>query len=138
MKLQQMFSFKGRASRGRYWLISLLSLFISLIIILFSLLAIPTIFYMSIFSPTVASIVSILLYVLLIPLWIISLATTVRRFHDRNKSGWWILLSLIPIIGGLWILIECGCLKGTTGANRFGEDPLIIITVPQPLTGQLS
>ena len=43
-----------------------------------------------------------------------------KRFHDRNKSAWWVLVSLIPIIGGLWIFIECGCLAGTPGPNRFG------------------
>ncbi|MDZ4737487.1 MAG: DUF805 domain-containing protein [Rhodospirillaceae bacterium] len=52
------------------------------------------------------------------------IAVTVKRLHDRNRSGWFILIALIPIIGSLYILIECGILKGTTGANRFGPDPL--------------
>lgn len=43
-----------------------------------------------------------------------------KRFHDRNKSAWWVLIGLIPVIGGLWIFIECGCLAGTPGPNRFG------------------
>jgi uncharacterized membrane protein YhaH (DUF805 family) len=43
-----------------------------------------------------------------------------KRFHDRNKSAWWVLISFIPIIGGLWIFIECGFLAGTPGPNRFG------------------
>jgi uncharacterized membrane protein YhaH (DUF805 family) len=44
----------------------------------------------------------------------------IKRFHDRDKSGWWVLIGLIPIIGALWLLIELGFLKGTPGPNRFG------------------
>ena len=44
----------------------------------------------------------------------------IKRFHDRNKSGWWLLIGLIPIIGAIWLLIELGFLKGTPGPNRFG------------------
>ena len=43
-----------------------------------------------------------------------------KRFHDRNKSAWWVLIGAVPIIGGLWVFIECGCLAGTLGQNRFG------------------
>jgi uncharacterized membrane protein YhaH (DUF805 family) len=44
----------------------------------------------------------------------------IKRFHDRDKTGWWVLIGLIPLIGPLWLLIELGFLKGTDGANRFG------------------
>lgn len=50
-------------------------------------------------------------------------AIQIKRFHDRNKSGWWIFLHFIPAIGGIWALIELGFLKGTPGPNRFGADP---------------
>ena len=52
-------------------------------------------------------------------------AVGIKRFHDRNKSGWWYLIVFIPIIGGLWFLIECGFLKGTDGDNDYGSDPLV-------------
>jgi uncharacterized membrane protein YhaH (DUF805 family) len=48
----------------------------------------------------------------------------IKRFHDRDKSGWWILIQLVPLIGGIWYFVEAGCLRGTVGANRFGPDPL--------------
>jgi uncharacterized membrane protein YhaH (DUF805 family) len=48
----------------------------------------------------------------------------IKRFHDRNKSGWWALISVIPVVGVVWIFIECGCLRGTVGENRYGPDPL--------------
>jgi uncharacterized membrane protein YhaH (DUF805 family) len=47
-----------------------------------------------------------------------------KRWHDRNKSGWWSLIILVPFIGGIWLLVECGILEGTRGANQYGPDPL--------------
>ena len=52
------------------------------------------------------------------------LALYTKRWHDRNKSGWWTLIGLVPIIGGIWILVELGILEGTKGANQYGPDPL--------------
>jgi len=49
-------------------------------------------------------------------------AVAVKRWHDRGKSGWWILLNLIPLIGNVWSLVETGLLRGTHGDNRFGPD----------------
>ena len=48
----------------------------------------------------------------------------VKRWHDRDKSGWWVLIGLIPLIGAIWALVELGFLKGTYGKNRFGPDRL--------------
>ena len=50
-------------------------------------------------------------------------AVGVKRWHDRDKSGWWVLVWLIPLIGWLWTLIGNGALRGSVGANRFGADP---------------
>jgi uncharacterized membrane protein YhaH (DUF805 family) len=47
-----------------------------------------------------------------------------KRWHDRGKSGWWTLILILPVIGWLWMLIECGFLRGTEGPYRFGPDPL--------------
>ena len=51
-------------------------------------------------------------------------AVSVKRWHDRDKSGWWILILLIPLVGVLWALVEQGFLRGTRGRNRFGPDAL--------------
>jgi uncharacterized membrane protein YhaH (DUF805 family) len=66
---------------------------------------------------------SVLFLLLLAPplIWI-SVAVQVKRWHDRDKSGWWFLMNFVPIIGWLWVLIECGFLRGTPGPNRFGEE----------------
>ncbi len=53
-----------------------------------------------------------------------AIALYAKRWHDRGKSGWWSLIGLIPVIGGLWMLIELGFLKGTGGANQYGADPV--------------
>ena len=52
-------------------------------------------------------------------LWV-DLALDVKRFHDRGKSGWWVLMAAVPLVGVLWILIDLGALAGTQGENRFG------------------
>jgi uncharacterized membrane protein YhaH (DUF805 family) len=52
-----------------------------------------------------------------------SLAVGVRRLHDTDRSGWWLLIALIPLIGAI-VLIVFFCTRGTTGPNRFGEDPV--------------
>jgi uncharacterized membrane protein YhaH (DUF805 family) len=60
------------------------------------------------------------------------LSISVRRLHDLDRSGWWILLDLIPLVGGI-ILIIWFCMKGTDGPNRFGADRLVELGLsPRP------
>lgn len=54
----------------------------------------------------------------------LALALYAKRWHDRDKSGWWSLIGLVPIIGFIWIVVELGILEGTKGANKYGPDPL--------------
>ncbi|MBP6948945.1 MAG: DUF805 domain-containing protein [Candidatus Pacebacteria bacterium] len=64
---------------------------------------------------------------------LIFLLFMVRRIHDRDKSGWWVLLGLVPGLGFWWVVIEGGLLKGTSGSNKYGLDPLDsndVLTVP--------
>ncbi len=53
----------------------------------------------------------------------VSLAIQIKRWHDRNKSGWWVFINAIPYIGIVWSLLELGFPVGTSGPNRFGLDP---------------
>jgi len=53
-------------------------------------------------------------------IWI-NLASTVKRFHDRNKSGFWALIIFLPYVGAIWQIVECGCLSGTPGGNDYGS-----------------
>lgn len=48
----------------------------------------------------------------------------IKRYHDHDKSGWWLLIQLVPVVGPIWYFVESFCLAGTPGPNRFGPDPL--------------
>ena len=50
------------------------------------------------------------------------IAVEVRRLHDIDKSGWWLLISLVPLLGAILLLVWF-CKSGTAGPNRFGDDP---------------
>ena len=52
----------------------------------------------------------IVLVTFALAVWI-GLAVQVKRWHDRDKTGWWVLINLIPSIGQIWVLIQCGILK---------------------------
>ena len=56
-------------------------------------------------------------------LFLPGLAVGVRRLHDRDRSGWWWLIGLIPVVGAI-VLIVWFASRGTRGSNRFGYDPL--------------
>jgi uncharacterized membrane protein YhaH (DUF805 family) len=65
----------------------------------------------------------------LVPVLIVALvflwpnyAICTKRWHDRGKSGWWSLIILIPIIGAIWMLVECGFLSGEDGSNHYGPN----------------
>ena len=62
--------------------------------------------------------------ILLLLLTVIGLLLAIKRCHDRDRSGWFVLVALIPVIGGVWLLVELGFLRGTVGPNRYGPDPV--------------
>lgn len=47
----------------------------------------------------------------------------VKRWHDRGRSGWWLLLVLVPVLGQVWALVECGFLAGSRTGNKYGPSP---------------
>lgn len=52
-----------------------------------------------------------------------AIAISAKRWHDRDKSAWWVLVALIPLVGWLWMLVDNGFRRGTPGPNRFGAAP---------------
>ena len=106
-------SFQGRIPRKVYWLYGVLGLMIG------TMVAFGAVYLLS-------TILGEWILVLMLPIYIVviwaSLAIGVKRWHDRDKSGWWMLIGLVPIIGGIWQIVECGFLKGTEGDNRFGPE----------------
>ncbi|MWP62613.1 DUF805 domain-containing protein [Gilliamella sp. Pas-s25] len=101
-------NFNGRARRKEYWMFVLFSV----------ILAVLTIIIDKIIGNDLMIVTCILSLALLLP----NLAVTVRRLHDTNKSGWWILLQFIPYVGGIIILVLC-MLDSTPGSNQYGENP---------------
>jgi uncharacterized membrane protein YhaH (DUF805 family) len=101
--------FSGRASRSEYWFFVLFEILLYIVLVAVDIAAFRG--SMNVFS-TLASLV------LLLP----GLAVQVRRLHDTDKSGWWVLISLVPIIGWIWLIVLL-CTPGTAGANRFGMGP---------------
>jgi uncharacterized membrane protein YhaH (DUF805 family) len=135
---EQLFSFQGRLRRKDYWISS---------IILWIAIGAFSVFVISVLTRSVgntpagaqtsateflaANVTLLLIFfgVWLIALWP-SMAIGVKRCHDRDKSGWWMLLwfvlSMIPYLGILawaWQFIELGFIDGTQGSNRFGPSP---------------
>lgn len=120
------FSLDMRINRKVYWLKGVLLLLV--VQIAFQLFAVATDFALmtalgpeSIGRLIVAAILGVPFVVFVI--WA-SFAVTLKRCHDRDRSGWFLLIGLIPLIGALWLLVELAFLKGTSGENRFGPDPL--------------
>ncbi len=107
------FSWKGRIGRGTWWLMQFL---ISVVIVILYIVD-P-----DVLDPDSLK-VSHYIITLLVLAWI-ELSVAAKRWHDRNKSAFWIIFSFIPIIGQMWALIELGFIKGTKGQNRFGSDPV--------------
>ena len=62
--------------------------------------------------------------VLAVPVTWMGFCLLVKRWHDRGRSGWWVIIGLVPLIGNLWALIECGFLAGSRSGNKYGPAPL--------------
>jgi uncharacterized membrane protein YhaH (DUF805 family) len=122
--LGRLFTFHGRGGRGRFWLGVLLSSVLMLTpLVIVTALADPAAAGGEA-APAVLSgmdvALSMLVAVLVIIAFIMHLATGVTRCHDRGKSGFWMLLTLVPIIGFIWWLVDLGILEGEEGPNKHG------------------
>ena len=125
MNLQTFTSFQGRIPRMTFWLGVLILMIIQWV--LFALFGGMAMMSMDMNDPAAAEqMMSKMLPLYLISLVFLwpSLALYAKRWHDRGKSGWWTLILLVPLVGFFWFLIECGFLRGSEGANRFGNDPI--------------
>lgn len=118
--LSSLFSLQGRTGRAGYWLVAVYQVG-GLV-----LLAVVSGFVTGLDPAGARDGNTTLLAVWclggLILAWI-GFAGTVRRWHDRDKSAWWIFIAAVPLIGPIWTLVELGFLAGTPAANRFGPPP---------------
>jgi uncharacterized membrane protein YhaH (DUF805 family) len=168
-----LFSFEGRINRAKYWYAIVASSVASMVFLSIVACAIGGIFGAGVksvhvdfldwlrnfpsfpftvsFRDTAPSPAVVLFYAMGAPIFVVGMwfltAATVKRLHDRNKSGWWIVpffiapillskvgdwlgdsypadfLMIVMIALSLWGFVEVLCLRGTRGPNRFGEDP---------------
>ena len=118
MPLRRYADFSGRSRRKEYWMFMLGYIIAGAIIGFLYAMVGGMSEEPSGAAMAVLGIGVILALALIIP----SLAVQVRRFHDQDKSGWFVLLGFIPYLGGIIVLVFM-CLPGTVGPNRFGPDP---------------
>lgn len=108
--LKQYVGFKGRARRREYWLFFLANIIVSTLFLLIgsmimnsSEIAVPNMIYsLAVFLP--------------------GIAVGVRRLHDTGKSGWYMLIGLVPLVGPILLIVFLAT-EGTKGDNIYGPDP---------------
>ncbi len=110
--IRNYFNFSGRARRTEYWMFLLCNAIITYILSIVDIF-IGFEFFSGLYS-----------LFILIPTFSIEF----RRLHDIDKSAWWLLISLIPVIGGL-VLFVFSVMPGTIGTNRYGDDPKDIYSI---------
>jgi uncharacterized membrane protein YhaH (DUF805 family) len=98
--------FEGRARRAEYWQFALVNIIIIIVLDVIGL---------AIKFPLLGLVYGL---AVLVP----SLAAAFRRLHDTGRSAWWILIGLVPLVGGI-VLLVFTCLDSTPGPNQFGPNP---------------
>lgn len=114
LKLKYM-DFTGRAARSEYWYYTLFAVIVGIVA--------------SIIDAALGFQVGIVGLILNVALLLPGLGVGVRRLHDGNRSGWWLLVALVPVVGA-FLLIYWFVQRGTVGANNFGPDPLEDLAAP--------
>lgn len=114
MPLRRYADFQGRSRRKEYWMFVLGVVIVALVLAgIEAGLGLDGMVF-GVYGPLTA----LLGLALIVP----GIAVQVRRFHDQGKTGWLVLLGLIPFVGGLIVLVFM-CLEGTRGPNEYGPDP---------------
>jgi uncharacterized membrane protein YhaH (DUF805 family) len=141
------FTFDGRSSRARFWIAGLIFVVVYAVMTIIDYVTDQSVVFQALNGMCIIVIV------------IASIAVGVKRLHDRNKSGWYLLLfyfvpctlaALSVLIGAfvedssiiatvlallalalvVWAFVEMGCLRGTIGVNQYGPDPVAPAIIP--------
>lgn len=108
--MDQLLKFDGRIRRMGWWIAGIATGIVSTIV-------------ENIRDSDVSIIVTLVFGIIAIIFWLIGISLSVRRFHDLNKSGWWLLINLIPFIGWLITFVMLGFMPGDQKSNNFGPPP---------------
>jgi uncharacterized membrane protein YhaH (DUF805 family) len=109
--LKQYVDFEGRARRSEFWFFQLFNFLINLGLI-----------FLIFLTGNKHSPLNGLSFIYSLAVFLPSLAVSVRRLHDIDRSGWWLLIAFIPFVGAIVLLIF-DFTEGTSGPNNFGADP---------------
>ena len=108
MSLGSFFKASGRVSRGSFWLCGIV---------------VWTVVYMA-WAALGHTGSGLLAFVINGPALALLALLSIRRLHDRNLSGWWLLLVFVPVLGALWLGWQMALRRGIAQDNRWGPDPL--------------
>ena len=106
------FNFRTRAARSEYWYWTLFTILLTIVAGVMDAFTFPQ-------MPT-----GVLSPLFSLATFIPSIAVSIRRLHDLDRTGWWFLIAFTGV--GVILLIVWDCFKGTPGPNRFGPDPLAL------------
>jgi len=110
--LKKYSQFSGRARRKEFWQFTLFSTGITFVLA----------FCEGMFGLSTNTQVSVLAGIYSLAVLVPSIAVSVRRLHDTNRSGWWSMIGMIPLVGSIVLLVYMAA-DGTSGSNRFGPNP---------------
>lgn len=111
--LKRYAEFNGRSRRKEYWMFTLYSLVIFMVLYIAG--------FVTIEKTGISMVFFGLAFIYALAILVPNLAVSVRRLHDIDKSGWFILLAFVPVVS--LVLLVLFCLDGTPGDNRFGPSP---------------
>lgn len=111
--LRRYAEFSGRSRRREFWGFALICVLVGIALVFVDVA-------MGMYQPE--SGLGLLSGIFTLALLVPSVAVTVRRLHDIDRSGWWYLIGFIPLLGGI-VLLVFSLRDGTSGSNRFGESP---------------
>jgi len=118
LPLRRYAEFTGRSRRQEYWMF-----FLFVMLVTIGLSIIEEILGLRIGEAGILS--GLFSLAILIP----GIAVGIRRLHDIDRSGWWLLIGLVPLVGAI-VLIVFMATRGTAGDNRFGADPIANSPLP--------
>ena len=117
----------GRIGRGQWWLAHLIIIVIASLFVFLTFMQLTGddgfkhLDYRR--NRSVGPVLAVEMLAFAVVLLWITFCVAAKRYHDRGKSAWWYLIQFIPIIGGIWALVELGFCSGDDGDNEYGEGP---------------
>jgi uncharacterized membrane protein YhaH (DUF805 family) len=118
--LKKYAQFDGRARRKEYWMFALINFVIEFAYCIFVGVVAAVMSHSD--NPGMAALLFIPLWIYALAILVPALAVSVRRLHDTGKSGWFILLGFVPIVGGIIVLVFM-CQDSQPGPNEYGPNP---------------